>query len=174
MSKKNRYRDEIVNEVENIDDVVAVDTTETVEEEKVEKRAIEKVAEELFGEMRDATPEEEKSVNDHIESISKEVKVEEVEDVVNRNTLKEEKVEKTTEVVKDDVKKTDDGDYVIEIKVINKKKGKIVKDRIESIVRKIKVEDNKVVVGPYSFDDCKKYARMLIVCKGIRGVIVEK
>lgn len=75
-----------------------VDTIETIEGK--DKSAIEQVAEELFGEMRDATPEEQQSVQDHIESISEDVPVEDVvteETPVEGEEVKEETpVEETT------------------------------------------------------------------------------
>lgn len=65
-----------------------------------DKSAIEQVAEELFGEMRDATSEEQQSVQDHIESISEDVPVEDVvteETPVEGEEVKEETpVEETT------------------------------------------------------------------------------
>ena len=65
---------------------------EDVKVSEGETSAIEQVAEELFGEMRDATPEEQQSVSDYIESISEEVPVEEVkeEEVVTEETSTEE------------------------------------------------------------------------------------
>ena len=76
------------------DEVVKVSEGETpvVDTIKEKTSAIEQVAEELFGEMRDATPEEQQSVSDYIESISEEVPVEEVkeEEVVTEETSTEE------------------------------------------------------------------------------------
>ena len=76
------------------DEVVKVSEGETpvVDTIKEKTSAIEQVAEELFGEMRDATPEEQQSVSDYIESISEEVPVEEVkeEEVVTEETSIEE------------------------------------------------------------------------------------
>ena len=82
----------VVEEVK--DEVVKVSEGETpvVDTIKEKTSAIEQVAEELFGEMRDATPEEQQSVSDYIESISEEVPVEEVkeEEAVTEETSIEE------------------------------------------------------------------------------------
>ena len=82
----------VVEEVKDEDVKVSEGETPVVDTIKEKTSAIEQVAEELFGEMRDATPEEQQSVSDYIESISEEVPVEEVkeEEVVTEETSTEE------------------------------------------------------------------------------------
>ena len=78
------------------DEVVKVSEGETPQVDTIKDEskptAMEQLAEEVFGEMRDATPEEQQSVSDYIESISEEVPVEEVkeEEVVTEETSTEE------------------------------------------------------------------------------------
>ena len=83
----------VVEEVKDEDVKVFEGETPVVDTIKEKTSAIEQVAEELFGEMRDATPEEQQSVSDHIESISEEVPVEEVkEEETSTEEVKEEEV----------------------------------------------------------------------------------
>ena len=80
------------------DEVVKVSEGETPQVDTIKDEpkptAMEQLAEEVFGEMRDATPEEQQSVSDHIESISEEVPVEEVkeEEVVTTEETSTEEV----------------------------------------------------------------------------------
>ena len=97
------------------DEVVKVSEGETpvVDTIKEKTSAIEQVAEELFGEMRDATPEEQQSVSDHIESISEEVKVEVEEESVETEVEGVEEVETSTveQVTEEDQKQPQNNNY---------------------------------------------------------------
>ena len=92
----------VVEKVKDEDVKVSEGETPVVDTIKEKTSAIEQVAEELFGEMRDATPEEQQSVSDYIESISEEVPVEEVKDeeaVTEETSTEEVKEEQVTEEV---------------------------------------------------------------------------
>lgn len=97
------------------DEVVKVSEEETpvVDTIKEKTSAVEQVAEELFGEMRDATPEEQQSVSDHIESISEEVKVEVEEESVETEVEGVEEVETSTveQVTEEDQKQPQNNNY---------------------------------------------------------------
>lgn len=97
------------------DEVVKVSEGETpvVDTIKEETSTVEQVAEELFGEMRDATPEEQQSVSDHIESISEEVKVEVEEESVETEVEGVEEVETSTveQVTEEDQKQPQNNNY---------------------------------------------------------------
>ena len=67
-----------------------------------DKTATEKLAEELFGEMRDATPEEQESTQQIIDKLSEEVEDEEVV-VVSDDTAEIENTEETSEDVEEKV-----------------------------------------------------------------------
>ena len=66
-----------------------------------DKTATEKLAEELFGEMRDATPEEQESTQQIIDKLSEEVEDDEV--VVSDDTAEIENTEETSEDVEEKV-----------------------------------------------------------------------
>ena len=97
------------------DEVVKVSEGETpvVDTIKEETSTVEQVAEELFGEMREATPEEQQSVSDHIESISEEVKVEVEEESVETEVEGVEEVETSTveQVTEEDQKQPQNNNY---------------------------------------------------------------
>ena len=97
------------------DEVVKVSEGETpvVDTIKEKTSAIEQVAEELFGEMRDATPEEQQSVSDYIDSISEEVKDEVEEESVETEVEGVEEVETSTveQVTEEDQKQPQNNNY---------------------------------------------------------------
>lgn len=97
--------EEVVTPIQDLhteDEVVKVSEGETPQVDTIKDEpkptAMEQLAEEMFGEMRDATPEEQQSVSDHIESISEEVPVEIEEEVKEVEATSEEVTETTDEV----------------------------------------------------------------------------
>ena len=86
------------------EEVVKVSEGETpvVDTIEYDKTATEKLAEELFGEMRDATPEEQESTQQIIDKLSEEVEDEEVV-VVSDDTAEIENTEETSEDVEEKV-----------------------------------------------------------------------
>lgn len=99
------------------DEVVKVSEGETPQVDTIKDEpkptAMEQLAEEVFGEMRDATPEEQQSVSDHIESISEEVKVEVEEESVETEVEAVEEVEASTveQVTEEDQKQPQNNNY---------------------------------------------------------------
>ena len=99
------------------DEVVKVSEGETPQVDTIKDEpkptAMEQLAEEVFGEMRDATPEEQQSVSDHIESISEEVKDEVEEESVETEVEGVEEVETSTveQVTEEDQKQPQNNNY---------------------------------------------------------------
>ena len=99
------------------DEVVKVSEGETPQVDTIKDEpkptAMEQLAEEVFGEMRDATPEEQQSVSDHIDSISEEVKDEVEEESVETEVEAVEEVEALTveQVTEEDQKQPQNNNY---------------------------------------------------------------
>ena len=93
-----------VQDLSTQEEVVKVSEGETPVVDTIEhdKTATEKLAEELFGEMRDATPEEQESTQQIIDKLSEEVEDEEVV-VVSDDTAEIENTEETSEDVEEKV-----------------------------------------------------------------------
>lgn len=168
MSKKNRNREEVVNIDENmvnmLNEVVVEDTV--TEDEAVEVPAVEEVI-----------TEEEVVIEEVVEETPAVAPVEEVKEEVA--PVVEEVIEEIKEEVNEEVKLVEDvvvkdGDCVIEISVLDERKGKIVRDRIRDIAKDVRVCGKKVVVGPFIDGEAALMVKKLLIRKGLRGTIVKK
>ena len=160
MSKKNRNREEVVNIDENMvnmNNEVSVEDTVTVTDEVVETPVVEEVV------------------------VEEQVPVEEVEETPVVAPVEEvkEQVAPVVEEVKEEVKPVEDvvvnrGECLLEISVLDERKGKIVRDRISDICKNVRVCGKKVVVGPIDNRDSINMIKNLLIRKGLRATVVRK